>query len=49
MLALRIIATVLLGIMALLKLCASYDEEEVLIGILLAIPDIFVIVVIRVI
>lgn len=48
MLALRIIATVLLGIMALLKLCASHDEE-VLIGILLAIPDIFAIVVIWVI
>lgn len=48
MLALRIIATVLLGLMVLLKIGASRDEE-VLIGILLAIPDIYVIVVIWVI
>lgn len=48
MLALKIIATVLLGIMALLKLCASRDEE-VLIALLLAIPDVFAIVVIWVI
>lgn len=48
MLALRIIATVLLGLMALLKLCGSRDEE-VLIGLLVTIPDIFAIVVIWVI
>ena len=49
MLALRIIATALLGSMILLKIAASQDRDSLLVGILLALPDIYVIVVIWVI
>lgn len=48
MLALRIIATVLLGLMILFKI-GTCREGELIAGILLAIPDVFAIIVIWVI